>query len=566
MIDEPFYQRGSLLTTEIFSHYDKSMKISPLDSTHSLFQSAKLFFSGTFLSRLSGMARDISMTFAFGTSPEIAAFLLAFRLAHLCRRLFGEGALHSAFIPVFEDERSQGKNVAAYQFFLHTQGGISAALLLLISLSIAGLGSVLLWVPLSASNQEIVWLTLLMMPSLLFICLYGVSAAFLNCEKKYFVPGIAPVLFNLIWIISALWLSSTAPKLAMQYLAISVILGCLLQWAATIPSIHSIFKKEHLTLTWKMLTPNFASLKKLIKPLAWGVIGIAASQINNTLDVLFARYASVEGPAYLWYAIRLQQLPLALFGISLAGALLPPLTRSIKENQPHVFFELLKFSLEKTFALMLPLTCALLALSGSSINLLYGRGLFSNDSAYETTLCLWGYGLGLLPMALILILAAVFYAQKNYRIPMISSIIAMILNLVLNTAMVAIFEWGPASIAIATSVSAWVNVFYLLFGLPKNIYVQILQTLRLPFLKILGASSLALCSTSLLAHFFFNEMTVFSILNQNSETYFPRDFSLQCLHFSVQFGCFLVTLTVASWLCRSQEILGLFSRTESVKI
>jgi putative peptidoglycan lipid II flippase len=543
------------------------MKTQPLDSTYSLFRSAKHFFSGTLLSRLSGMARDISITFAFGTTPEIAAFLLAFRLAHLFRRLFGEGALHSAFVPLFEDERSQG-NGAAYRFFLHTQSGIATALLLLITLIIAGLGSAWAWLPLSKDIQEIIWLTLLMMPSLLFICLYGLNSAFLNCEKQYFIPGIAPVVFNLIWIMSALWLRSAVPTQAMHYLAISVILGCLFQWAVTLPSICSIFKKEQLAFTWSMLTPNFGSMRKFIKPLSWGIIGIAASQINNTLDVLFARYAHVEGPAYLWYAIRLQQLPLALFGISLAGALLPPLTRSIKESQPHVFFELLKFSLEKTFALMIPLSCALLALSGSSINLLYGRGLFTNDSTYETTLCLWGYGFGLLPMALILILAAVFYAQKNYRIPMISSILSMLLNLVLNAAMVGIFEWGSASIAIATSISAWVNLLYLLLALPKQIYAQILQALRLPFLKILGASTLALCCTSLFTHFVFQEMNVFSFLSQNHELYFPRDFSMQCLHFGVQLGCFLATLAVASWLCRSHEILGLFHRPiqQSVKI
>ncbi|KIA78173.1 hypothetical protein DB43_EO00090 [Parachlamydia acanthamoebae] len=524
------------------------------DSTHTLFKSAKHFFSGTLLSRISGMGRDIAMTFAFGTSPAVAAFLLAFRFAHLCRRLFGEGALHAAFIPLFEDARAQS-TTDAYTFFLGLKGSLSLFLMTLTLLIMGGLGVALSLGSLSLGNQEIVWLTFLMMPSLFFICLFGLNSAFLNCEKRFFIPGISPVIFNVISIISALLLQSSLPEYAMVWLSFSVILGCACQWLMTLPSIYSLFQDESFHFSWGQLIPSLSILTRLGKPLLFGIVGVAASQINNTMDVLFARYASAEGPAYLWYAIRLQQLPLALFGISLSGALLPPLTRAIKENQPQLFAQFLRFSLEKAFALMIPLSFALLLLAGPSINFIYGRGQFSDHSTYQTALCLWGYGCGLLPMALVLILASVFYAQKNYRIPMIASMIAMGLNGFLNTVLVGMLGWGAASVALATSISAWVNVFYLLIALPKK---EFLFPLLRPLSKITAVSFLAFFGAWASTHFLIGD-TSFQALLFQVPVQFPREFLMQCFCFFGEALLFFLFLGLASWIFKISEIKNFFN-------
>ncbi|WP_213158655.1 murein biosynthesis integral membrane protein MurJ [Parachlamydia sp. AcF125] len=526
------------------------------DSPYTLFRSAKHFFSGTLLSRISGMGRDIAMTFAFGTSPAVAAFLLAFRFAHLCRRLFGEGALHTAFIPLFEDSRARS-TPEAYTFFLHLKGGLSLFLLVLLFAIMGSLGMILTFGSLSPANREIIWLTLLMMPSLFFICLFGLNSAFLNCEKHFFIPGIAPVTFNLISIVSALLLRNYLPEQAMVWLSFTVILGCACQWLITIPPIYALFERGPFCFSWKLLLPNFAVLKRLGKPLLFGMLGVAASQINNTIDVLFARYAHEEGPAYLWYAIRLQQLPLALFGISLSGALLPPLTRAIKENQPHLFFQLLRFSLEKALVLMIPLSFALLLLATCSINFIYGRGQFSNHSTYQTTLCLWGYGLGLLPMALVLILAAVFYAQKNYRIPLIASMLALGLNGFLNTILVGVWNGGAASVALATSVSAWVNLFYLLFALPKRAFSESLFPLLRPLGKITLSAFLAFSGAWVITHFLIGDTSLQALLTQ-TPPHFSREFSRQCFYFFSETLVFFLLLGMASWACRVHEVKSFF--------
>lgn len=427
-------------------------------------RSAKRFFSGTMLSRVSGLLRDIAMAFAFGTQETLAAFLMAFRFAHLLRRLLGEGALQTAFIPQFENLRKDSPEKAG-RFFVDLYGSLSILLTGLIALAMIVCGLVLWLGDLSPGNQEIIFLSLLMFPSLLFICLFGLNASLLQCEKNYFIPGVAPVAFNCAWIIGVFCVMHLPIAAAMPWLSGWIIIACLFQWLITVPQTMKILRSIG-GIDWKKSVTIFSNdVRRLSHPLFLGIIGVGASQINNALDVLFARYASPEGPAYLWYAIRIQQLPLALFGIAISGALLPPLARAVKANELSKFRQLLEFALERSLLLMLPITAAIILLGGSSINLLYGHGDFHNESIIRTTECLWGYGLGLIPMALVLILAPAFYAQENYRVPTTASVISMALNIGLNALFVMGLGWGTASVAYATNISAWVNLAILVFAL-----------------------------------------------------------------------------------------------------
>ena len=139
------------------------------DSTRSIFHSATRFFSGTMLSRISGMARDMTLAYAFGTGSSVAALLVAFRLAHLLRRLLGEGAMQTALIPHFEELRKDSPKKAAL-FFCDLTLSLTYLLILIIVLTMGVLGALLFFDVLDAGNKEIGWLTFLMMPSLLFIC------------------------------------------------------------------------------------------------------------------------------------------------------------------------------------------------------------------------------------------------------------------------------------------------------------------------------------------------------------------------------------------------------------
>lgn len=430
------------------------------DTSRTIVHSAARFFSGTMLSRITGMLRDICMAYAFGTQSGIAALLVAFRFAHLLRRLLGEGAMQTALIPHFEELRKINPQRAG-SFFCDLTSTLTHLLFVIIVVIMVGLGALLYWEVLSPGNSEIAWLTFLMMPSLLFICLFGINASLMQCEKSYFLSSAAPVAFNLFWIVGILFSSHFPSAEAMTILSLFIIAACFAQWACTLPKVYTILNGFGIDALTKQAKRYSQDVVRLGKPLCLGIIGIGASQINNALDAVFARWADPEGPAVLWYAIRIQQLPLALFGIAIANALLPPLARAGKANDNQQFRHFLDFTTQRTLLLMIPITAGIFLFGDMGIHLIYGRGDFTADSVLNTTRSLWGYGVGLIPMALVLILAPAFYSKGDYRTPAKAAVGSMVLNVALNAWMVAGFDLGAASVAIATSVSAWVNCFWL---------------------------------------------------------------------------------------------------------
>lgn len=527
------------------------------DTTHSIIRSAKRFFSGTVLSRITGLARDVAMAFAFGTQDAVAAFLVAFRFSNLLRRLLGEGAMQTAFIPQFEKLRKESPERAC-RFFRDLSFMLNALLLLIVILSIMCLGACLYFFELSPGNREILLLTLLMMPSLVFICLYGLNASLLQCEKSYFTPSVAPVAFNAIWVLGIFCLRHLSPAAAMPWLSIFIILASLAQWVLTIPKAVSILRNYGLEKPWKNFKLYSEDIASLFKPLLLGIIGVGASQINNALDSIFARYADLEGPALLWYAIRVQQLPLALFGIAISGALLPPLSRAIKMNDVSRYKWFLEFAIRRSVALMLPTTMAIFVLGDSCINLIYGRGGFNNHSIVGTTQCLWAYGFGLIPMTIVLILAPAFYAKGDYRTPTKASVISMILNIALNALLIMVFDLGAASVALATSLSAWVNVAMLANPLNRAIGQFASSELWISIVKVFIVSFMASLAVVSLNLFIFEENSLFQILKGNIPS-FPRLFSYQMLRLVGQASCFFAAIVLFGWILKAKDLIILKS-------
>ena len=415
------------------------------DSKRSIAQSALKFLSGTLISRLSGFFRDLSMAYAFGTGAQVAALLVAFRFAHLFRRLLGEGALQTAFIPLFEDLK--GKSEAqAEQFFFDLKGTLACILLGLIFLASLPLFAAHLYF-----ENEVWLLTLLCLPSLFFICLYGINTAKLQCERSFFWPSLSPVIFNLFWILGVFVAKHYPIIIAMRIVACFIVLGCLGQWAMTA----SVYRK------FRLPKPFSASTRKILAPLALGVVGVGASQINSALDSVFALIADSKGPAYLWYAMRIYQLPLALFGLGLSASLLPALSRSERKKDPLTFKQLLRFGLILSSASMLLCTFILFFFSEEIVWLLFGRGDFTQSSILGTTACLQLYVVGLLPTALCSLFACAFYAKKQFHIPARCTFYGVLLNSALNALFVFGFSWNASSIALATSLSAWFQCFLL---------------------------------------------------------------------------------------------------------
>lgn len=382
------------------------------------------------------------MAACFGATASVAAFLVAFRLAHLLRRVLGEGALQTAFIPLYEKFYKENPSRAG-QFFLDLKGSLFFSLV-----GISILGMLLIHF---LGYGEIASLSISLLPSLPFICLFGLNAALLQCRNHYFIPGVAPVAFNLLWIIGALYLRGTPETEAMSTLAYFVVLGCAAQWAMTLPQIIPLWQ------THKKISLFSTDVRKLLTPLSLAVIGVAATQINSALDAFFARYASLEAPAYLWYAIRIQQLPVALIGVALSGAILPPLSRAIHAGAHDKFNTLIRKSLLTVTALMGVITLAIFFLADFFIRLIYGYGDFTSAAVQETSLCLIGYAIGLIPIAWVLVLAPGCNAKGMYKQPAFASTVSMFVNICLNGLFIFGFGWGAFSIALATSLSAIVN-------------------------------------------------------------------------------------------------------------
>lgn len=464
------------------------------DTLYTIKRSARHFFSGTLLSRASGMMRDMSMAYAFGTQPAVAALFMAYRFAHLLRRVLGEGAMQSAFIPTFEALRHQDES-RALNFFRDLVASVAIFLVILVVICSAILAGILSWGNLDPDNQEVFFLGLIMSPSLIFICLFGLNTSLLQCKRKYFTASASSVAFNGIWIFAVFLVQSLPVQEAMLWVAVSVVIGSLVQWIITTPQTFSLIRKASLSSFQIRSLYLSSDLRLFFKPLILGIIGISASQINNLVDSLFAWYANTEGPAILWYAIRVQQLPLALFAIAIAGAVLPPMSRALKANCRKDYESFLQYALYRTWCFMVPITALLLVTGDLSIQLIYGRGDFGIYSVIKTTYCLWAYAIGLLPTALILILAPASYAKENYKVPMLASILALTLNTILNSLFIFGLGLGAVSVAIATSISAWINFFFLSGYLYRDGITLVTKDLIKDAFKVTLVSGLACLGT-----------------------------------------------------------------------
>ncbi len=466
------------------------------DTTQAILRRAGVFFSGTALSRVTGMIRDILLAWAFGATSSLAAFMVAFRFAHLLRRILGEGAMQSAFIPQLVVANHQSEE-RAKKFFSNLSTILTYLLILIVVLGEVTFAALVHFDVFSPEGTEVCQLSMLMLPGLLFICLYGINASLLQCEGYYWLSSAAPLAFNAVWIVGILGLSGWAPYEAMPWLAGIVTIACFGQWMITVPKVRRLLGQG---IVPSLSNINFTSpdLRALGKALSLGLLGVSASQIASALDGIFAQYANSRGPAYLWYAIRIQQLPLSLLALALSGALLPALSRSIKKGDLAQGRNLLNYALRQNLLLVVPCMFGLLATGGTIVNMLFGRGDFTSVDTIATTTCLWAYALGLVPLTLVLLLAPGFYALGDYKTPTRGTVLTVTVNIALNYLAVAYLEWGPASVALMGSLCAWCNVCWLHVHLQRRLGTYVNRQIFWDVSRTLLASLIALGVTMFL--------------------------------------------------------------------
>jgi len=412
----------------------------------------------TFLSRLTGFARDALIAGLLGVSGLTDAFFVAFKLPNFFRRFFAEGAFNSAFVPLFSGILVSSGPVAARLY------GEKIFALLLVSL----MGFVLIFeqfmptaVFLFAPGFEgtparfdlAVELSRVTFPYILFISLASLFSGILNSMGKFAAPAAAPVILNLTMIgaLILIFFEWVSPG---KGLAWAVFWAGILQLGWLWVSCH--FQGMGLRLSLPSLTPEVKTLIRLGVP---GAISAGVIQVNLFMDMIFASWLPTGAVSYLFYADRLNQLPLGVIGIAISTALLPELAKHIKADQHQQALDTQNRAIEFALAITLPATIGLVLLAHPTIAVLFERGAFLSEDVQATAYTLAAFALGLPAYVLVKILQTQFFARQDTKTPMVIAIGAVALNFILNCILI-----GPLSfvgLALSTALSAWFSAILL---------------------------------------------------------------------------------------------------------
>lgn len=436
----------------------------------SIAHSAAIMGVATFLSRIAGLLREQTFAYLFGAGMWTDAFNVAFRIPNLLRDLFAEGAMSAAFVPTFNSIlQKEGKKKA----FRLTNLTLCALLIVVGGLTIIGIIVAPLIVkviaPEFASNAQklevTITMTRIMFPFLVTISLAAISMGILNSMGEFFIPAIAPAFLNFSMILAGWTLCPLAKHFespAITGMAIGVIMGGILQFGVQLPSL----MKYGFRFSW-MLDFNDPGIKRIVKLIIPGTVGLAATQINIAVSTILATSQGDGAVSWLTYAFRLMQLPLGLFGVAIAQATLPVISRHAAEDDKPAMAKTLSESIKLTVFINLFACFTLFALAEPIIRVIFQHGRFSVSDTYATALALRAYSFGLVFYCLIKVLGPAFYALNETKIPVIASITAVVVNIVLN--LLFIKPFGYWSLALATGIGAMFNAGILFVMIRKRL-------------------------------------------------------------------------------------------------
>jgi len=440
----------------------------------SVVRSAGIVSIAVAMSRLTGLVREMVMARFFGAGFVYDAFLLGFRIPNLTRDLFAEGALSSAFVPIFTQTLSQkGRKEAAVLSNL-----VATALILLVgSFCILGVIFSPSLVALLAEGfhqvpgkfELAVKMTRIMFPFLLLVALAAQAMGVLNACNRFAVPALASTFFNIGSVIFGLalgfWLGPALGIDPITGMAIGVVLGGALQLAWQIPSLRTEGFGFRPSFDW-----NHPGLRHIIRLMGPAILGNAAVQINVMVNTNFASRIPGNGPvSWLGYAFRFMQLPLGLFGVAIASATLPSISRSAGAGNFEEFRRTLSKSLGMVFLLTLPSSIGLIVLGDTMIGAIYQGGKFQAFDTRQTALALSCYAVGLAGYSALKVLNPAFYALHDARTPMMVSLISIAINYATASMLLGGTSLGHAGLALSTSAVAIFGAVALFAILRKRI-------------------------------------------------------------------------------------------------
>lgn len=426
---------------------------------------------GTMLSRVLGLARDVVLANLLGAAPNADAFFVAFKIPNFLRRLFAEGAFSQAFVPVLTETREQGSHEAVRHLVDRVAGVLGGSLFVLTALAMVMAPWVaLIFAPgfsrdvakLALTADLIVWT----FPYLFLISLTGFCGAILNTYGRFAVPAYTPVLLNLSLITAAVVWAPAMPEPALG-LAMGVTLAGVVQLLFQLPSLRAL--KLTPRPVWDTKDEGVRKILMLMVP---ALFGVSVSQINLLFDTVLASLLPDGSVAWLYYSDRLTELPLGVFAIAIATVILPTLSALNSRAEPEEFSQTLAWAMRNVLLIAVPATVALWLLAEPILATLFQYGAFTDRDVEMAAASLRAYTVGLGGFMLIKVLAPGYYARQDMKTPVKIGIIAMVSNMVLNVLFVFplmwYFEMGHVGLALATSVSAWINAGLLYLGLRRG--------------------------------------------------------------------------------------------------
>lgn len=419
------------------------------------------------VSRIFGFVRDMVTAHLFGAGAAFDAFSVAFKIPNFMRRLFAEGSFAQAFVPVLSEYQKQKTHEEVKQFINAIAGTLGFVLLCVTVVGVVFAPAIVrVFAPgfdTAGPRFELaVTMLRITFPYLMLISLTAFSGAILNTYSRFWVAALTPVFLNISMIAAAIWLSPqmAAPITALAWgVFIAGIVQLLFQW----PFLRNMRLHPQPKINFK--DPGVRKVLKLMVP---ALFGVSVSQINLLLDTLFASLLVVGSVSWLFYADRLMEFPLGVFGVAISTVILPNLSRHHATQSPEEFSQTLDWALRCVLLVGLPAAVVLATLSGPLLTTLFQYGHFDAFAVEMTQKSLMMFSIGIAPFMLIKILASGFYAKQDMRTPVKIGIAAMVSNMVFNAILIWPLKHG--GIALATSLSALLNMGCLYYFLRKRAF------------------------------------------------------------------------------------------------
>ncbi len=448
----------------------------------------------TLVSRVTGLVREQIIAASFGASAATDAFNVAFRIPNLLRRLFAEGAFSQAFVPILAAVRERDGDAATHALVDAVATMLLWALLATVVVGVVG-APVFVWLIGSGLVRfdDAVVMTRIMFPYIACMSLVALSAGILNTWKRFAVPAATPVLLNLSMIVAA-W--ALAPRFAawglepIHALAVGVMVGGVLQLAVQWPALARIGITPRFGLTPSRIRAAWQhpGVRRVLRQMAPALLGVSVAQLSLLINTQIASHVGVGAVSWLTYADRLMEFPTALLGVALGVVLLPQLSAAQARDDLDGYSDLLDWGLRLVLMLALPCVAALIVFPQALIAVLYHYGQFTPRDVEQTVWALRGYGVGLLGLIAVKVLAPGFYARQDIRTPVKIAVVVLIATQAMNLVFVPLF--GHAGLALSIGLGALVNATWLFVGLRRRGLYRPKPGWRVFVLRVLAATAL----------------------------------------------------------------------------